>query len=363
MNYAIKVWEPFENPLGLDGFSFLEFAVADSTILASILERFGFQQKAQDRSGKISLFSQNQINLILNSTPNSFASAFNQVHGPAVSAMGWRVKDAQFAWQEAVRRGAKPLEETQLGLGLPAVYGLGGSLIYLVDDAGAAKLFSETLLTQPNYVEGTGAGLQFIDHLDHVVPQGRMQHWADFYAQVFNFRAVDYLDIEAKVTGLMFRVMASPCGKMAIPIGESAKGKSFVEEYLEKFQGEGINHVAFHATDLCDAVEYMRSHGQSFLPISDRYYQTIAQRVPQHQEDIARLQQNHILMDGNDEGYLLQIFSTKEPALDPLFFEFITRKSFRGFGQGNVKTLFEALEADQFRRGYLTQPEPVLTNR
>ena len=363
MNYALKVWEPFENPIGLDGFSFLEFAAPNPTDLSVILKHFGFGHKAQDNSQTISLYTQGGINLIINNKPESCAATLGRRHGPSISAMGWRVRDAEFAFWETVRRGAKPFENIEAGLGIPAIYGIGDNLIYFVDDEGAEKLYSQFFIANSDYVEDTAAGLQFIDHLDHSVRIGRMEYWVAFYKKVFNFREIDYYNIEAKVTGLVFTAMASPCGKMAIPIGESVKGKSFVEEYLEKVQGEGVHHVAFHTVNLCEAVEYMGARGQKFLPISDKYYKTVSERVPGHTEDVERLKKNRILIDGDTEGYLLQIFTIKEPTLDPLFFEFITRKSFQGFGEGNVTTLFEALETDQFRRGYLKKAETQLAVR
>lgn len=363
MNYAVKVWEPFENPIGLNGFSFLEFAAPNPADLTVVLERFGFRHKAQDNSRTVALYTQGGINLIINNKLESCAATLGRRHGPLVSAMGWRVRDAEFAFWESVRRGAKPFENTEAGLGIPAIYGIGDSLIYFVDDEGAEKLYSRFFIANPDYVEDTAASLQFIDHLDHIVRIGRMKYWAAFYEKVFNFRQIDYYNIEAKVTGLVFTAMGSPCGKMAIPIGESAKGRSFVKEYLEKFQGEGVNHVAFHTDNLCEAVEYMHARGQKFLPISEKYYKTVNERVPGHREDVERLKKNGILIDGDTEGYLLQIFTIKEPTLDPLFFEFITRRSFQGFGEGNVTTLFEALETDQFRRGYLKKAQTQLAVR
>ncbi|MGK7875164.1 MAG: 4-hydroxyphenylpyruvate dioxygenase [Xenococcaceae cyanobacterium] len=357
MNYTVKVWEPFENPIGIDGFSFLEFATPSPRELTTVFKRFGFYRKGYNDSHTISWYAQGGINLIINNKPEGYATGFDKKHGPALSAIGWRVKDAEFAFRETVRRGAKPFEGQNAGLGLPAIYGVGDSLIYFVDKQGSKQLYNQLFVTDPDYVDSNPASRQFIDHLDHMVYPGRTQYWAEFYETVFNFREVEYYDIKVNVTGSVFKVMASPCGSMAIPIGESSKGRSWVTEYLEKVQNEGVNHIAFNSANLCDAVKYMRAQGQEFLPIPDKYYNSAEKQILKYGEDLESLRENRILIDGDDEGYLLQIFTTREPELDPLFFEFIDRRNFQGFGEGNVKTLFEALEVDQFRRGYLKETE------
>lgn len=359
MNYALNFKKTWENPINLNGFSFVEFATKNDVALKIVLERLGFKLKAQDSSETISLYSQADINIILNKKPESYAAKYGERQGASLSAMGWRVADAEFAFRETVRRGAIPFEDKKAGLGIPAIYGIGNSLIYFVDDEGAENLYKQMLIANPDYVESSAVNLQFIDHVDHNVSAGRRKHWAAFYENMFNFKPINYFDVEANVTGFTTEAVASPCGKMAVAIVESFKGKTVVDEFLEKAHREGVQHVAFHAANLCEAVEYMRSQGQQFLCIPEAYYQTVNSRVPGHKEDIDRLKRNRILIDGNEKGYLLQIFSVKEPELDPFFFEFITRKRFQGFGEGNVKNLLVTIEEDQFRRGYLKEKMPV----
>lgn len=359
MNYALTFRETRENPIGLNGFSFIEFSTPNPAALSLVLKRFGFRYKAEDINQDISFYGQGNINIIINNKPESYAAKFNKKPGAFLSAMGWRVKDAEFAFRETVRRGAIPFEDKKAGLGIPAIYGIGGSLIYFVDDEGEDKLYRQMLVANSDDVETTKANLQFIDHVDHNVSAGRRKYWVAFYENLFNFKAINYFDVEAKVTGFSTEAVASPCGKMAVAIVESFKGKTVVDEFLEKTQREGVQHVAFHAVELCDAVEYMRSQGQEFLTIPEQYYKTIDDRVPGHRENLERLKKNRILIDGNKAGYLLQIFTVKEPLLDPFFFEFITRKEFQGFGEGNVKSLLETIEIDQFKRGFLKEEMPV----
>lgn len=359
MNYALSLRETRENPIGLNGFSFIEFATPKPAALNLVLNRFGFHCKAEDISQSISLYAQGNINIIINNKPEGYGAKFTKNPGAFLSAMGWKVNDAEFAFRETVRRGAIPFEDKKAGLGIPAIYGIGGSLIYFVDEEGEDKLYRQMLVANSDYVETTNPKLQFIDHVDHNVSAGRRKYWVAFYENLFNFKAVNYFDVEAKVTGFSTEAVASPCGKMAIAIVESFKGKTVVDEFLEKAHREGVQHVAFHAVELCDAVEYMRSRGQEFLTIPEQYYKTIDDRVPGHRENVERLKKNRILIDGNKAGYLLQIFTVKEPQVDPFFFEFITRKEFQGFGEGNVKSLLETIEIDQFKRGYLKEEVTV----
>ncbi len=357
MSYTAKAWEPFENPIGLDGFSFIEFATPNPTQLIAAFKGFGFRCQARNQDQTISLYTQGNVNLIINNDSRSYAKAFGNRHGSVVSAMGWRVKDADFAFHEVVRLGAKPFEDSKSGLGLPAIYGVGDILIYFVDEEGEKRLYNQFLTANPDYLESNLAGIEFIDHLDHLVHRGNLQYWVEFYEKLFNFKYVKYYDIQVEITGSIFKVMASPCGKMIIPIGESARGKSWVTEYLDKVGNEGINHVAFHTANLCNAIEYMRSQGQTFLSINDQYYDSVEKQIFQHGENLERLRKNQILIDDNDQGYLLQIFTTKDPGIEPLFFEFIYRHDFLGFGDKNVKTLLAALERDQVKRGYLKDTE------
>jgi 4-hydroxyphenylpyruvate dioxygenase len=346
------------NPMGTDGFEFVEYAAPDPAALGGLFEQMGFTAVARHRSKRVTLYRQGAINFILNAEPDSFAQAFARVHGPSICAIAFRVKDAALAYRRALDLGARP-HQGKVGpmeINIPAIKGIGGSLIYLVDrygDRGSIYdidfVWFEHAPTHPE-----GAGLTYIDHLTHNVHRGRMDEWARFYEKLFNFREIRYFDIEGKLTGLKSRAMTSPCGKIRIPINESADDKSQIEEFLTAYHGEGIQHVAIGCADIYGTVEQLRQCGVKFLDTPDTYYEAIEARVPGHGEDLARLKRNRILIDGaptGGGGILLQIFT--ETVIGPIFFELIQRKGNEGFGEGNFRALFEAIEQDQIRRGVL----------
>ncbi|WP_372073112.1 4-hydroxyphenylpyruvate dioxygenase [Tistrella mobilis] len=349
----------FENPMGTDGFEFVEFASPDPVEMGALFERMGFTAVARHRSKDVTLYRQGDINFIVNAEPESFAQSFARVHGPGACAMAFRVKDARFAYKRALELGAKP-HLGQVGpmeLNIPAIQGIGGSVIYLVDRYGPRGTIYD-IDFEP--IEGAEAaandqGLTYIDHLTHNVHRGRMNHWAEFYTKLFNFREIRYFDIEGKLTGLHSRAMTSPCGKIRIPINESADDKSQIEEYLQAYNGEGIQHIALGTEAIFRSVEGMRERGVAFLETPSSYYDMVDTRVPDHGEDLERMRRDHILIDGlpdNHVGMLLQIFT--ENVIGPIFFEIIQRKGNEGFGEGNFKALFEAMELDQIKRGVLS---------
>jgi 4-hydroxyphenylpyruvate dioxygenase len=346
------------NPMGTDGFEFVEYAAPDPAALGGLFEQMGFSAVARHRSKRVTLYRQGEINFILNAEPDSFAQAFARVHGPSICAIAFRVKDAAFAYKRALDLGARP-HQGKVGpmeINIPAIKGIGGSLLYLVDrygDRGSIYdidfVWFEHAPKRPE-----GVGLTYIDHLTHNVHRGRMDEWATFYEKLFNFREIRYFDIEGKLTGLKSRAMTSPCGKIRIPINESADDKSQIEEFLTAYHGEGIQHVAIGCADIYGTVEQLRQCGVKFLDTPDTYYEAIEARVPGHGEDLARLKRNRILIDGaptGGGGILLQIFT--ETVIGPIFFELIQRKGNEGFGEGNFRALFEAIEQDQIRRGVL----------
>jgi 4-hydroxyphenylpyruvate dioxygenase len=352
-----------ENPMGTDGFEFVEFAHPEPEKLGSVFELMGFAAVARHRSKDVTLYRQGGVNYVLNAEPNSFAGDFARNHGPSACAMGFRVVDAGRAFQRAVALGARPIP-TQAGpmeTNIPAIEGVGGSLIYLVDrhcDKGSIwdVDFAWTAARDPR---PEGAGLYYIDHLTHNVHRGRMDDWANWVARFFNFRQIRYFDIEGKLTGLHSRAMTSPCGKIRIPINESADENSQIEEYLHAYKGEGIQHIACGCRDIFETVATLRRAGLEFMPPPpETYYARIDERIPNHGEPIDRLKALGILIDG--EGavsgdatrVLLQIFS--KTVIGPIFFEFIERKGDEGFGEGNFRALFESIEEDQVRRGVLT---------
>ena len=345
----------WENPMGTDGFEFVEYTGPDPQALGALFERMGFVAAARHRSKNVTLYKQGDVNFILNAEPESFAQAFARLHGPSVCAIAFRVADAAKAYERAISLGAKPVHGKvgPMELNIPAIEGIGGSLIYLVDRYGEWTIY-DVDFTPLAANMAAPRGLTGIDHLTHNVHRGRMQLWAEFYERLFNFREVRYFDIEGKLTGLRSRAMTSPDGRIRIPINESADDKSQIAEYLEAYHGEGIQHIALVTADIYASVEALRQHAISFMSVPDAYYEAIDARVPGHGEDLARLKRDRILIDGapaEGQGLLLQIFT--ETVIGPIFFEIIQRKGNEGFGEGNFRALFESIERDQIRRGVL----------
>ncbi|MGH7106366.1 MAG: 4-hydroxyphenylpyruvate dioxygenase [Acetobacteraceae bacterium] len=349
----------FDNPLGTDGFEFIEFTSPDPEKLAQVFSAMGFTAVARHRSKDVLRFRQGGINFILNMEPRAQAAAFRAAHGPSVNAMAFRVRDARTALERAMERGATQVKGMvgPMELNIPAIDGIGGSILYLVDRYGANEIYDVDFVPIPGAAEreaSSGVGLTYIDHLTHNVRRGNMAKWAGFYETVFNFREVRYFDIEGKLTGLFSKAMTSPEGKIRIPLNESQDGRSQIEEFLRDYNGEGIQHIALGTDDIYATVDRMRVRGVRFQHTPEAYYEAVDRRVLGHEENMARLRERGILIDGaptQGQGLLLQIFT--ENLVGPCFFEIIQRKGNEGFGAGNFKALFESLELDQIRRGVL----------
>ena len=355
--------------MGTEGFEFIEYAAPDPAAMAGVFERMGFRAIARHRHKEVTLYRQGEINFILNADPESFAQRFARLHGPSVCAIAFRVQDAAAAYRRASSLGAWGFAN-HAGpgeLNIPAIKGVGDSLIYFVDrwrgkngakpgDIGNIGFYDvdfEPL--EGAALDPAGHGLRYIDHLTHNVHRGSMKEWAEFYERIFNFREIRYFDIEGQVTGVKSRALTSPCGKIRIPINEEGNEKSGqISEYLDTYRGEGIQHIAMGARDLPATVDALRASGVKLLDTPDTYYELIDKRIPGHGENIAELRERKILIDGRPGELLLQIFS--ENQLGPIFFEIIQRKGNEGFGEGNFKALFESIELDQIRRGVL-KPE------
>ena len=351
----------FENPLGLDGFEFIEFCAPEKGLLEPVFEKHGFTRIARHRSKDVDLWRQGEINLIANYEPRSPAAYFAAEHGPSACGMGFRVRNAKLAYDQAVARGAEPVE-TRTGpmeLRLPAIRGIGGAIIYLIDRYGDALSIYDIDFEYLPAVDRhpLGAGFKLIDHLTHNVYGGRMDHWAKFYERVFNFREIRYFDIKGEYTGLTSRAMTAPDGKIRIPLNEEGKaGGGQIEEFLRQYNGEGIQHIAFICDDLIACLDRVRALGVPLMAAPPAtYYEMLEERLPGHGEPVAELQARGILLDGStDDGdprLLLQIFS--QTMVGPVFFEFIQRKKDEGFGEGNFTALFKSMERDQMRRGAL----------
>jgi 4-hydroxyphenylpyruvate dioxygenase len=356
----------FDNPMGLMGFEFVEFASPTPDVLEPLFEKMGFSLVARHRSKDVVLYRQGDINFIVNREPKSLAGYFAAEHGPSACALAFRVKDSHKAYARALELGAQPIDVPTgpMELRLPAIKGIGGAALYLIDrfedgksiydiDFEFLSAFQSTAQRHPR-----GHGFRMIDHLTHNVYRGRMAFWGSFYERIFNFREIRYFDIKGEYTGLTSRAMTAPDGLIRIPLNEeSGKGGSGqIEEFLMKFNGEGIQHIALLTDDLLASVDALQMAGVPLMTApNDFYYQMLEERLPGHGEPVAQLQARGILLDGSTKGgdkrLLLQIFS--ETLLGPVFFEFIQRKNDEGFGEGNFKALFESLERDQIRRGAL----------
>lgn len=348
----------YHNPVGTDGFDFLEYTTKDPKKLISQFEAFGFKPVSKHKDHDIVMYQQGDIRFLVNTVKDSLAYQFAHDHGPSVSAMGFKVKDAQAAHDHAVKNGAKSHSNSNAHkvYDLPSIYGIGGSLIYFVDyknEANYAREFIK-LADAPKAVKGHG--LTYIDHVTHNLNRGNMDTWANFYTNLFNFREVRYFDIEGRMTGLKSRAMTSACGKIRIPLNESSDDKSQIEEFIREFHGEGIQHIALGTDNIYQSVKELKENNIEFLDTPDTYYELIEKRLPKHGENVDELQKLKILMDGTTESerkLLLQIFT--QNMLGPVFFEIIQRKGDEGFGEGNFRALFESIELDQIRRGVLTE--------
>ena len=352
-----------ENPMGLEGFEFVEFAAPTAGVLEPVFEALGFSRIAEHRSKLVTLYRQGAINFIINREPKSPAHYFAEEHGPAACGMAFRVRDAHQAYDALLQRGAQPVDipTGPMELRLPAIRGIGGAPLYLIDryEAGSSIYDIDFRFLEGADLAPAGCGLQEIDHLTHNVYRGRMAYWADYYERLFNFREIRYFDIKGEYTGLTSRAMTAPDGRIRIPLNEEARqGGGQIEEFLMQFNGEGIQHIALSTLDIFESVDRLHARGVAFMeapPAS--YYEMLEARLPGHGEPLEELKARGILIDGStadgDPRILLQIFT--QTLLGPAFFEIIQRKKDEGFGEGNFKALFESIERDQIARGALEE--------
>jgi 4-hydroxyphenylpyruvate dioxygenase len=325
-------------------------------MLHKLFLEFGFSRTMSHEKKKVDYYNQNDIHFLLNREPNTFAAQFGKLHGPSICSMGWRVQDAKKALQTAISRGAQVCERGDLmtadGKPVPAIYGIGESLIYFIDDytnPNRYKNLGFTSLANPDKV--TPKGFMCIDHLTNNVHKGTMAKWSEFYKNIFGFTEVRYFDIRGAKTGLTSYALRSPCGKFCIPINEATEAKSQINEYLEEYHGPGIQHIAFLTNDILKSLDALKGTSIQTLDIDDEYYATIYDRVPNVTEDREKIYKHKVLIDGDDEGYLLQLFTKN--LIGPIFVEIIQRKNHLSFGEGNFGALFRSIERDQMKRGYL----------
>lgn len=346
-----------ENPAGTDGFEFVEFAHPNPQELRDLFAKMGYVHTASHREKAIELWQQGDITYIINAEPNSFASQFISEHGPCAPSMGWRVVDAKHAFEHAIAKGATPYLGTDKTMDVPAIVGIGGSLIYFIENYWATSPYNDEFewVAKAN---PAGVGFHYLDHLTHNVFKGNMDKWFRFYGDLFNFREIRFFDIEGKFSGLLSRALTSPCGRIRIPINEDRGETGQIVAYLKKYNGEGIQHIAVGAKNIYDATDEIAARGIKFMPgPPDAYYDLSKTRVADHEEPLDRMKTHGILIDGEGvvEGgktrILLQIFS--KTVIGPIFFEFIERKGDDGFGEGNFKALFESIEQEQIDNGEL----------
>jgi 4-hydroxyphenylpyruvate dioxygenase len=368
MTAAPDTRSAWDNPMGTDGFEFIEYAAPDPAAMGALFEQMGFKAVARHRTKRVTLYRQGGVNFILNAEPDSFAQRFARLHGPSICAIAFRVQDAAAAYRRALELGAWGFDSRSgpMELNIPAIKGIGDSLIYLVDrwrgKNGRTGGIGDISIYDVDFepigdagIEHEGGGLTYVDHLTHNVHRGRMAEWSSFYERLFDFREIRYFDIEGRATGVRSKAMTSPCGKIRIPINEEGTGTGGgqIQEYLDQYHGEGIQHIALGTDDIFATVERLRASGVVFLDTPDTYYELIDTRLPGHGQDLARMARNRILLDGGPTGgLLLQIFT--RTVIGPIFFEIIQRKGDEGFGEGNFKALFESIELDQIRRGVVS---------
>jgi 4-hydroxyphenylpyruvate dioxygenase len=344
-----------KNLIGLKGVEFVEFTGPDGLTLDHLLTKFGFRKIDSQSSALTALYIQNSINIILNVEPQTFAQEFSALHGPAICSMGWRVENSKLAFETAVNNGAKPYNGTNIQKGATpfySVYGIGDSLIYFLDDKDVKTLYSEIFALSESDLHPHGKGFMRVDHFTNNVPKGEMDKWGNFYETIFGFEDIKHFDIKGKKTGLYSKVMKSPCGTFCIPINEPTDDKSQIQEYLDEYKGSGIQHLAFLTLDIVSSLDSLKKSGVELLtPPPHTYYDTLKTRLPNVTEDLVILEARSILVDGDELGYLLQVFTKN--LMGPIFFEIIQRKNHGGFGEGNFQALFDAIERDQEIRGFL----------
>jgi len=346
-----------ENPAGTDGFEFVEFAHPDPDALRALFAKMGYVHTATHKTKAVELWQQGDITYVINDEPTSHGRRFVEAHGPCAPAMAWRVADAQHAFDHAVRMGAEPFDGPGKTVDWPAIRGIGGSLIYFTDRYYDTNPYNDAF-DWVSKAHPEGVGFHYLDHLTHNVFKGNMDVWFRFYGDLFNFKEIRFFDIEGKYSGLFSRALTSPCGRIRIPINEDRGETGQIVNYLKKYKGEGIQHIAVGARDIYAATDAIAENGIAFMPgPPEAYYAQSTDRVAGHEEPLERMMKHGILIDGEgvvDGGetkILLQIFS--KTVIGPIFFEFIQRKGDDGFGEGNFKALFESIEAEELASGDL----------
>ena len=342
------------NPLNLRGIEFTEYASPDSNFMENAFYGFGFSKTKKFKGRDIDYFNQNDIHFLLNNEQAGFSQEFAKSHGPAICSMGWRVDNAEFAFDEALKRGAKSAAEANNKLPYPAIYGIGDSLIYFIEKFGdKGTIYQEDFEAHDAPVMKEEKGFLRVDHLTNNVHQGTMEYWSNFYKDIFGFTEVRYFDIKGEKTALVSYALQSPCGTFSLPINEG-KGKknNQIDEYLDEYNGPGVQHLAFISDDLLGSLDKLDKGIIDTLNIVPEYYDDVFDRIPWVKEDPQRIRDHQVLVDSQGENsYLLQIFTKN--IFGPIFIEMIQRVDDQGFGEGNFTALFKSIELNQMERGVL----------
>ncbi len=332
------------------GIEFIEFCGPTIDQLDQLFLAFGFSKLRHYPGRDLTYYNQNDIHFLLNAEQQGFSADFAKTHGPSICSMGWRVDDAPYAHAEAVRRGARAVAAGTTRLPYPALYGIGESVIYLIDRFGAkGTIWERDFVALDNPELRSQKGFLAIDHLTNNVAAGQMALWVAFYTEIFGFTSVRYFDIRGAKTGLTSYALRSPDGSFCIPINQPKSESDQIAEYLRDYSGPGVQHLAFLTHDILASLDALHGSAITTLEIDPAYYENVFQRIKGVREDPARIQAHQVLVDGDDDGYLLQIFTKN--LIGPIFIELIQRANNRSFGEGNFEALFRTIEKDQQRRG------------
>lgn len=339
-----------------DGLEFVEFTATDIQSLEHSLTQLGFHCVADHRHKDVRLYRQNEINFIVNAEAESLASQYAENHGPSSNALAFRVNNVNEALAIAKRQNLNIIESTAgpMELTIPAIRYGEDSLIYLVDRYGAESIYDIDFVYR-NTAERYPKGLfTHVDHVTQNVRQGELQTHVDFYRTAFAFHKLQTFDIRGKHSGLASEALISKCGKIKIPINEPTDRNSQIAEFIADHRGNGVQHIALATSDIYQAVRTCLRRQIAFQSTPASYYESIAERVGAHNEDLSKLKRLNILIDGDARaGILLQIFT--QIMIGSLFFEIIQRKGNNGFGEGNFQALFESIEREQAERGYFNE--------
>lgn len=357
-----------QNPLGVIRLDHIEYTTQNLESMHELYTRLGFSRIQDHTCAKHDMYYYTQADMdiifTIGKEEGVFQYDYYQKHGEGVCTLAFLVEDVEHALNEAIKRGAEMLsdiKENELEgttYKTAAIKGFGDVRNLFVERSGKTTLFGPqfSIIENPEMVpDDRNPNLIRVDHLTNNVYQGDMEKWVQFYEDIYGFKQVRYFDIKGMKTGLFSKVVCSYNREIIIPINEpdDSAGYSQIQEYLDEHKGEGVQHIAMTTNNIVETVRMMKKNGFEFLDITPTYYELLPTRLPgiEDKEDLKPLQEESILVDGDVNSYLLQIFTSNQ--VGPLFFEIICRKGHDGFGEGNFQALFDSIERDQEKRGVL----------